>query len=179
MDKEKDKWDRRKIWIAPFLTLIVIGIALFNVWLTSQANRPDLVPTNALMYLNSSVPIPAVATIGWTNIGKRSALRGTATLFTVSNDGRRYQKFGLSEITNGVNTTLSPVFAPGSQGSVQIAVDMSKFQGLFLACIKYYDDTNKSYKQKLLFRPSDNSFRDHIVIRLDELPSNHQNCPRA
>jgi len=112
-------------------------------------------------------------------MGKRSALRGTATLFTVSDDGRQYQKFGLSEITNGMNTTLTPALTPRSQGSVQIRINRNKLLGLFLVYVKYYDETNRSYKQRFLSRPGDNSLPDHTVVPIYELPPNHQNCPRG
>lgn len=173
--KKRESWDRRKIWIAPLLTVVVIGIALFNVWLTTRANRPLLVSTNAVLFVNPVATPPEMVRITWGNMGKKSALRGTGTLFTVSDDGKRYQKVGVEEITAGNTTTLTPTFG---YGYLEITVDMQKFLGSFLACIKYYDETNYSYRQHFLFRVGATS-ADHTVKKLDELPSEHQSCPRT
>ena len=164
--REKRKRATWKVWIAPALTLIVISIASTNLILTITANRPDLVFINAMLS-----PPPEMLTISWTNMGKRSALRGTATLFTVSDDGYRHEKFGQREITTGNSTTLTPT----GHGYAQIDVDMHKFLGLLLVCIKYHDETNSAYKQKFLLQ----LLSDNNVYRIDALPSKHHVCPRT
>lgn len=180
---EKRSREKRKVWIGWGigwgLSLIVIGIAVYNLCLTKQADRPELVTTDARLYINhSGNPPPELVAITWGNMGKRSALRGTATLFTISEDGLRHEKFGYSEITSGANsssTTLTPTFG---FGYAQISIDMHKFLGLFLVCVKYHDETNHSYKQKFIFRQG-TPFSDHVLTRLDELPSSkypHATC---
>jgi hypothetical protein len=103
-------------------------------------------------------------------MGKRAALRGTATLYTVTKDGSRDLKFGYSEITNGPNSSITTI-APGL-GSIpyaQFSVDMQKFVGLFLVCTKYRDDTGHSYKQKFIFELG--THLAETITRLDEAAS--------
>lgn len=103
--RERATW---KVWIAPALTLIVIGIASTNFILTIRANRPELVSTQSRLFVVPAAKPPEWVELNWNNIGKRSAHRGTVTLFTVSNDGNRHEKFAQSEITANVGggTTL-------------------------------------------------------------------------
>jgi hypothetical protein len=154
----------------------VIGIASSNLILTIRANRPELVSTQATLFINPDANPPEWVALNWNNIGKRSALRGTATLFTVSNDGNRHEKFAQSEIIASVggSTTLLPTFGYGS--AYLLPVDMHQFLGLFLACIKYHDEANNSYKQRYLFRLGNKV--NNSVTTLDELPSTHQACPK-
>jgi hypothetical protein len=173
--REKRKRANWKVSIAPALTLIVIGIASSNLILTIRANRPELVSTHATLVINPDAKPPEWVTLSWNNIGKRSALRGTVTLFTVSNEGNRHEKFAQSEIIAiGGSTALTPTFGYGS--AYLLPVDMHKFLGLFLACIKYHDEANNSYKQRYLFRLGGKI--DNYVTTLDEIPSTHQVCPK-
>lgn len=174
--REKRKRATWKVWIAPALTLIVIGIASTNLILTITANRPELVSTQAMLSTNPHGNPSEWVSLNWNNIGKRSALRGTVTLFTISSDGNQHEKFAQSEITASVggSTTLTPTFGYGS--AYLLPVDMHKFLGLFLACIKYHDDANHSYKQRYLFRLGNRI--NNFTTTLDELPSTHQVCPK-
>jgi len=172
--REKRKRETWKVWIAPALTLIVICIASSNLILTIRANRPALVSTQATLFINPDAKPPEWVALNWNNIGKRSALRGTVTLLTVSSDGYRHEKFAQSEITAGGSTTLTPTFGYGS--AYLLPVDMHKFLGLFLACIKYHDEANNSYKQRYLFRLGNKI--NNSATTLDELPSTHQVCPK-
>jgi hypothetical protein len=176
--REKRHREKRKVWIAWsigwLLSLIVIGFAVYNLYLTIKADRPNLVTTDARIYINPLViPPTELVTITWGNMGRRSALRGTATLFTVSEDGNRHEKFGVSEITSGTNsTTMTPTFG---YGYAQMPLDIHKFLGLFLVCIKYHEERNYSYRQTFLFRKGA-PFPDHVLTRLDELPSTPTAC---
>jgi hypothetical protein len=89
---------------------------------------------------------------------------------TIARDGTRHEKFGYSEITVGANnpsfTTITPPFG---MGYAAIPVDMQKFAGLFLVCVKYHDDSGNRYKQKFVFE-----LAPHLtdtVTRLDEISS--------
>jgi hypothetical protein len=95
-------------------------------------------------------------------------------LFTVSEDGNEQEKFGLSEITADWQST-STTLVPFGNGYAQMPVDMNKFLGLFLVCAKYYDQANHSYRQAFLFRRGA-PFNDHVLTRLDELPSKPGAC---
>jgi hypothetical protein len=178
--REKRTREKRKVWIGWgigwFLSSIVIGFAVYNLRLTIKADTPKLVPTDARLYINhAGARPPELVDITWGNMGKRPAFRGTATLFTVSEDGKRHEKFGFSEISSpsGSNsTTIVPTFGVGY---ARIPVEMEKFLGLFLVCVKYYDETNHSYRQTFSFRQGA-PFNDHVLTRLDELPSKANAC---
>jgi hypothetical protein len=165
--KGLEKWSPR-IW--PFTVgvgLVILIAALYNLYLTIKASRPELVSTDAKLYVNPAGNPPEWVSITWGNIGKKPAFRGTAILFTVSDDGNRHEKFGEREITTATNsTTLIPTFG---YGSANIGVNMQKFLGVFLACVKYIDE-DYSYKQSFIFQKSTES-ADKTLIHLDEIPS--------
>jgi hypothetical protein len=159
----------------------VASIALYlNYDTQHRANRPELVLIEATLSENPTITPSAQADLTWANVGQRSAQRGTATLFTVSNDGARREKFEKSQITavsRTTNTTLTPV----SRGTVHISPDMRRFLGLFLACVEYYDEKNNSYEQTFLLRVGierlPNGAPPSTITPIDELPSStHQVC---
>lgn len=145
----------------------MIGIASYNLFMTIKANRPELVSIQAKLSVVPAATPPEWVSLTWNNTGKRSAVRGTVTLFTVSDDGKRHEKYSQSEIFAGGTTTLTPILSYGS--ALLLPVDMHKFLGLFLACVKYHDEDNNSYKQAFLFGLADHL--DNFITRLDELPS--------
>jgi len=168
---------RRSLWVSGIALAVSVTVAGLTWWHWSESDRPKLVATDARLYINhAGNPPPELVQITWGNIGQRAALRGTATVFSISEDGNRHEKFGISEITAGPqssNTTLMPTFGVGY---VQMSVDMQKFLGIFLVCVKYHDETNHSYRQNFVFHPGA-PFSDRILTRLDELPSKNQVCP--
>ena len=91
-------------------------------------------------------------------------------MYTVSEDGNRHEKFGVSEISDG--TTIVPTFGIAH---VTIPIEMRKFLGLFVVCVKYYNETNHSYRQAFSFRRGA-PMNDHVLTRLDELPSKPNAC---
>ena len=173
---DKRRREKRKVWIGWSvgwgLSLIVICIAIYNVFITKQADRPELISADAKLFTNQQALPHELVTIGWVNMGKRAALRGTATLYTVSKDGGRFYKFGYSEITNGWNSSVTTI-APGlgSTPYAQFPVDMQKFLGLFLVCTKYRDDNGHSYKQNFIFELGPHS--GETTTRLDEAASSN------
>ena len=167
------RWSLRVSIAALVVSLTVGGVGLWRWW---GSERPRLVTSDARLYVNhqGNAP-PELVQITWGNMGKTAAQRGTAMIFTVSEDGKRHEKFGSSEITAGPNsssTTLVPTFG---YGYAQLTIDMSRYLGLFLVCVKYYDE-NHSYRQHFLFRQG-GAISDHVLTRLDELPSTHYDCP--
>jgi hypothetical protein len=183
-------WSRVEVigkgaWI-PILLVASLGltVSLYNLYLSIKADRPKLVSMEATLFENSNAKPPEIVVFNWNNMGKRSALRGTVTLFTVSDDGNRQEKLGQSEISPAnSSTTLTPTFG---YGSARISVNMQKFLGLFLACVEYYDEESNPYKQNFLIRlgtkewypplpPSAEPNSSHT--RLEVLPSStHQVC---
>jgi len=161
-----ERWSPR-IWpLTIVIGVSVLIVALYNLCLTVRADRPQLVSTEARIFVNPNANPPELVRFTWGNMGKRSALRGTAILFTITEDGNRHETFEKSEITAaGHSTTLTPTFG---YGGAQMRVDMKKYLGLFLACVEYYDEVNNPYQQPFLFRLSTQPTTD---TRLDEVPS--------
>jgi hypothetical protein len=181
---EKRKHERRKVWIGWGigwgLSLIVISIALYNVFITKQTDSPELISAYAKLFINQQALPHELVTTGWVNMGKRTVLRGIATLYTVSKDGSRYHKFGYSEITNGAGSSITTI-APGlgNGAYAQFAVDMKKFLGLFLICTKYRDENGRSYNQKFVYELGEHL--EETITRLDEVASSqipHTTCKR-
>jgi hypothetical protein len=165
------------MWIAVATLLVAAATGGFTWWQWNESQRPKLVTTDARLYINhAGNPPPELVQLFWRN-GERAAFRGAATVFTVSEDGNQHEKFGLSEITVDWQNT-STTLLPFGSGYAQIPVDMNKFLGMFLVCAKYYDEANHSYRQAFLFRRG-TPFNDHILTRLDELPSKRDACKRA
>ena len=165
---------RRSFWVACAALAVSITVGAFTLWHWRESERPKLVTTDARLYINhAGNPPPELIQLFWRN-GERAAFRGAATVFTVSEDGNQHEKFGLSEITVDWQST-STTLVPFGSGYAQIPVDMNKFLGMLLVCVKYYDEENHSYRQTFLFRRGA-PFNDHILTRLDELPSKADAC---
>ena len=136
-------------WLGRWLVPVVDSDELCCLQPLARNSRgqAEFVTTGARLYINhAGQPPPESVDITWGNTRKRSALRGAATLFTASEDGNRHEKFGVSEISDGA--TIVPTFGIGH---VTIPVEMSKFLGRLLVCVKYYDETNHSCRQTFSF----------------------------
>jgi len=169
-ERQSERRVSRWIMLIAVATLLVAAATgAFTWWQWSESQRPKLVTADARLYINhAGNPPPELVQLFWRN-GERPAFRGAATVFTVSEDGNQHEKFGLSEITVDWQST-STTLVPFGSGYAQIPVDMNKFLGLLLVCVKYYDEANHSYRQTFLFRRGA-PLNDHILTRLDELPS--------
>jgi len=146
-----------RVWPATVLiSIFILCITAYNLYLTRSADRPLLVTTGATLFLNPDAKPPEMVRFTWGNMGRRTALRGSATLFTISEDRRQHEKLGRGEITTGGPTgssTLTPTFG---YGSAEMTVDMHKFLKFFLVCIEYHDDRNTLYDdQKFTFELPD------------------------
>ena len=165
-----EKWGKR-IWpvtiMFSFLTLVVSG---YTVYLILHSNRPILFFAGGSF---GGSPVYFMAQLG--NSGKSWALRGTLSLFNVSDDGNHYVET-MEILNSNKSSTITPT-GGNNTGWVQILVDQSKLSGLFLACIKYHDERNHSYKDKFLLRLHA-PFHDNVAVSFDELPSENQVCPR-
>jgi hypothetical protein len=92
-----EEWSPR-IWpLTLGLGLLVLLVAGTSLYLTITSNRPELVATNASLYNQSNGK--SGVQFSWINIGKRPARQGAATLFSVSDDGNRYDKLETGKIT--------------------------------------------------------------------------------
>jgi hypothetical protein len=164
---------RRSLWLSGAAITVSVIVAASNWWHWRESETPKFVSTDARLYINhSGNPPPELVQLYWRN-GNGAAFRGKVTLFTVSEGGNRPERFEISDVTAGWQST-STTIAPFSPAYAQIPVDMTKFLGLFLACVKYYDEENHSHRQTFLFRrgaPIDVTF-----TQLNEVPSKPDAC---
>src|SRR6266702_482215 len=100
-------WGRRvctwleKVGKLAWLPILIVGIlsvvvGVANYRLQTSAIRQNLASAGAR--INQNVH-PESIVVFWNNIGNKPARRGTATLFTVSEDMRRREKIGSAAIT--------------------------------------------------------------------------------
>jgi hypothetical protein len=151
--------------------VLILLIAVINLSLTLSANRPDLVSVQATLYANSATNPPEFVRINWNNIGKRSAHRGVAILYSLADDGARFEKFGVASIGSTALNQSTPVPPITGYGGAMIRVEMNKFLGLFLACVTYYDDSNNQYQQRFTYSLGERAL-DNSTTWLNEVPPN-------
>jgi hypothetical protein len=94
-------------------------------------------------------------TLMFVNTGSASGHRGTVTLFTISEDGRRRESLGKSEIRDvGTGSGGYDVIIPNAHAGAYIPVhDAQTTPGIFLACVQYYDPKDNAYDERYLLRP--------------------------
>ena len=135
-----------------------------------------MIATEARLYVDQQNNPRELVRFGWANTGPRTAHRGTATLYTIRESGNEPPiKFGVGEINSGGgDKDRIPIQPTFGRGSAAIAVDMSKFLGVFLVCTTYYDDADYPYHQEFLFIRGE---EQNKVASLHELPpSKHSHC---
>jgi hypothetical protein len=137
-----------------------------NLSLQQSGNRPNL--ASALPRINANVH-PESLVVYWNNIGRKPARLGSATLFTVSEDGAQREKLGQASIT-GAGTNVFP----GYSGQAEFSIDMQKFLGSFLVCTTYFDEGGKTYEQAFAFRLG--TKRENEVALEELLPPNYKAC---
>ena len=158
------KWLGDKGQRVGLLILLVGIIALYfsirGYYAQQSVNLPNLVSIGPKIYSNNQT-----ASIGleWFNTGRKAAIGGRALLFAVNKDQTRRHKIGETLISGGL---------PGNAITARISVDMRQSLELFLVCVAYLDDNNKSYQQVYLYRlgrPTDGPNEIPLVeeLRLD------------
>jgi hypothetical protein len=119
-----------------------------NYRMTVAANRPSLASDGLIVRAKTNPPIE----ISFHNVGKATARRGTATLFSLSEAEGVPEKIGSVAIGGaGANIVAgSGAWARFDPQSLEAA--------LFLVCISYFDDAGTRFEQAFLFqRPTDAS----------------------
>jgi hypothetical protein len=112
--------------------------------------------------------------IGWNNVGKQIAQRGTADLFTFNEGRRSGRKLGVSPIDRIV-TNIPPGFGATSDFNVENQ-NIREFS--LLVCTKYFGDGDLAYEQAFLFRRLPGSTEN--AGQLEELPRPDSNeCRQA
>jgi hypothetical protein len=169
----KAHWQRTSLFVlfvAIASALIAAVSALFAFWnyqLQLKSNEPQLASLAAAVDLRGSKHNTGSNNIelNFTDIGKRPARQGTATLFSVTETHTRRQKLGdevpIADAANG-----SKILLPGHDGRA-----MFSFEGdepdLILACVTYSDYKNQIH-QAFIYRPKKDKSSAEI-IGLDEI----------
>jgi DNA invertase Pin-like site-specific DNA recombinase len=127
--------------IAITATSLIFTISGYR--LQTRANQPDLATAGPRADLRSE---SRAVELEFTNIGKKTARHGSATLFGVGTDKIWPHKRKLGEAPiSGAGTNV----VPGWNGHAQI-IFRGEIPDLFLACVVYYDDTNHIVQQAFL-----------------------------
>jgi hypothetical protein len=170
-----ERWSAR-IWpITLLISVLILAVAATNLSILIGSNRPELVSMQPILYVSAAANPPEFVRLAWTNVGKRSAHRGTAILYTVSKDGARLEKLGAGNIGN-LSLNQSTPIPPTTNGSTTITVDMGKFVDLFLACVTYYDESDNRYPQSFLYKRGVLAI-DNVTTSLEEIrPAGKTQC---
>ena len=165
------KWLGDKGQRVGILILLVSLIALyFNVrtyYMQLSVNVPNLISLAPKIYSNNQT---ASVVLAWFNIGRRPVIGGRALLFAVSKDQIKRHKIGEAMISGGL---------PGNGATAKMSVDMHQSLELFLVCVTYADDSDKSYQQAYLYRlgrPSDEPNEIPLVEEVQSDPPSAQVC---
>jgi hypothetical protein len=153
---------------------LCIGVAnyRFNV----SADRPVLDSTGLNLTLQARTPIE----IGFNNVGKKTARRGTAVLLAINNEGESPEEIGSSPIV-GAGTNIFAGYGSKATFYPQAIQPAASF----LVCSTYFDEAGTKYEQAFLFgrdpipvsgatasQPS-----NPVVIRYDEqAPPDPKKC---
>jgi len=165
------KWLGDKGQRVGLLILLVGIIALYfsirGYYAQQSVNLPNLVSIGPKIYSNNQT-----ASIGleWFNTGRKATIGGRALLFAVNKDQTRRHKIGETLISGGL---------PGNAITARISVDMRQSLELFLVCVAYLDDNNKSYQQVYLYRlgrPTDGPDEIPLVEELRLGPPRAEIC---
>jgi hypothetical protein len=90
------------------------------------------------------------------------------TLFSQNDASNRCEKLGTANI-GALALNQSTTIAPSAGGSSQIAIDASKFLGIFAVSIEYFDDDENKYGAHFVYRLGARAF-DNSTTWLDEVP---------
>jgi hypothetical protein len=169
----KAHWQRTSmfvLFVAVGSALIAAVSALFAGWnyhLQLKSNEPQLASLGADIDLRGSKRNTGDNKIAlfFTDIGKRPAKQGAATLFSVNETHTRQQKLG-GEVPITDAETGSNVLLPGRKGHA-ISGFEGDAPGLILACIIYFDDKNQLQMAFIYHAKKDKSSLE--IIPLDEI----------
>jgi hypothetical protein len=146
-----EEWGRRTWPITIVLSIFALSVAGYALHRMISADRPTLTLATAAFsgpFLPLGPAGPPMLTLMFVNTGSASGHRGTVTLFTISEDGRRRESLGKSEI-GGYD-----VIIPNAHAGAYIPVhDAQTTPGIFLACVQYYDPKDNAYDERYLLRP--------------------------
>jgi hypothetical protein len=146
-----EEWGKRA-WVA---VLLLSMVSLFFVILTYRSqrtsNRPELASAVANIYWDQN---PVRARFNFASTGRKTARRGTASLFTVTNDDRgnyhAEEKLGAAPIIGS-----GPNVMPGFGGNADMTLNVTMQPEKFLLCTMYFDELDEQYYQSFLLQKDD------------------------
>jgi hypothetical protein len=125
--------------ISLVVALISLCYVIANYRLQKTSDRPFLA-SYGISEISPNVRI------GWNNVGKKTARRGTATLYAMRKAHSPPEKLGASAIVGG-GTNIFPGF--GSQAYFELP--KREVPPFYLLCVVYFDDTGTQFEQAFLF----------------------------
>jgi len=142
-EQRLDFYTRWTFWTA--LAAVIVGIIGVLVSYFLQTTRPELAASGGTIHLEDSI----TEELNWTNIGKKPARSGSATVFILGDDGLSKHKVGESAIS-GIN---KEVIAADYGAAAKFALNnIDETVGMSLACVIYYDESGDKYRQAFRYR---------------------------
>jgi hypothetical protein len=158
---------------------LIISLAAFyfvvaNYRLTVAANRPYLVSYGLRVDFD---PRSMRAELGFNNVGKVTARRGSLTLFSLAQTDEVPEKLTSIPIVGaGAN-----IF-PGAGSSATFDPHLTDGVAFVLACATYFDDAGTKYEQAFLFERGQLTARDPVQLAYMEVAApdlSRCNSPQA
>jgi hypothetical protein len=142
----------KRVWVV-LLPLTAISLLFVILTYCSQraTNRPELAVAVANIYWDQN---PIHARFNFANTGKKTARRGTATLFAGTTDkitkSNSSLRLGAAPIIGS-----GPNVMPGFGGNADMSLTVKVRPGKFLLCTIYSDETGTEYRQSFLLERDD------------------------
>ena len=126
----------KRAWVPILLVgLISLLFTVLNYYSQRAANRPELAVATANMYWNHN---PVDARFNFANTGRKTARRGTATLYAFTDNSG--VKLGAAPIIGS-----GPNVMPGFGGNADMKLSVTDQPRQFLLCAVYFDETISSW----------------------------------
>lgn len=149
------------------ISFVSLCFVVANYRLTVVANRPNLASYGLQVNLNAK---PPHLEVGFNNVGKITARRGVATLFSLTQAAAAPEKIGSTPIV-GAGTNIFAGFGSSARFDSQ-SVEAAAF---FLVCAVYFDESGTQYEQAFKFERG--SITPPSDVKYDEpAPTNLEIC---
>jgi hypothetical protein len=128
------------------LAIVALGVAVTSLCYVVAGYRLQVASDRPFLASYGISDISPNVKVGWNNVGKRTARRGTASLYAISGADAAPEKLGTVPIVGG-GTNIFPNF--GSSAYFELPKrDVPPF---YLLCVVYFDDAGTQYEQAFLF----------------------------
>lgn len=157
--------------VALGLSAASLSYVIANYRLTIAGNRPFLASYGLIVDFD---PRSLRAQVGFNNVGKVTARRGTVTLYSLDKADAEPEKLLISLPIVGAGTNVFPGFGSNSTFNAHLT-DGAPF---ILVCANYFDDAGNIYKQPFLFQRSQT--QEPVQVTYTELaPPGVSRCPQS